>query len=416
MPPSYTDSTSVQLEKTREILPDLFERNDTLWALMKVKGDVEKVSPRAMRLPFKTLPAGKFRQTDFDGADLGLGSSGKYTNGTITPLDFVTAVQTTKKQEYATDSKEKALFMVTKKDVGDAMWTLRASLDILLQTPGTGQIGILKSGSGTNSWTLDAPFGAALILEGMTVNLYDTTFATKRVGDYVVQTVDIENNIITVDQHTNAADTDLLVIEGLSGANPVSLFGLPYHHSNAATGTWLGLDRSLVPGIRTPAVNANGGTLTPFHLRLALNKSRLRLGVDSNPGEFFWYGHVAQEHAYEDIAEAQIQILKQNNANEGYEPFFRIESMAGVKFKPALHADPSRLDAIRIADWGRAEMKPIDYVKWGEGLYTLPLYGTSGGLKAAQIWYLGVSMQIWCDNPRAGTYIYGLQHTNYGAN
>jgi len=407
MAPSITDSESVSLEKTRPILNDFFTFPDTLWALMK-KREVQKVGQRGMRLPFKAVPAGKFRQSNFDGGDLGLGSAAKFKHGVVNSKDFSVAVQSTKAMEYTTDSKEKAVFMVTKGDVDDAMSILKCQIDALLQTPGTGQIGVMDSGATTTSWVLGGNFGAKLILEGQTVNNYDSTFATKRVGDSEVQTVDIETNTVTVDAapagHQN---TDLIVIEGLSGANPVSLYGIPYHHSNATSGTWLGLDRALVPGIRTPAVNALGGNLTPAHIRLALNKSRMRLGIDTNAGEFIAWMNMAQEASYEDIAQSQIQIVKTANANEGYDPFFAVKTIAGVKIKSGLHADPTRIDFLRLSDWGRAETKPIDYIKWGD-LSTLPIPGTSGGWKAAQIWYMGVAMQIWNQAPRAGTYVYAL--------
>lgn len=404
-----SDSTSLDIEKTRVVLPELYERNDTLWALMKRRMDVEKVGVRAMRLPFKIQPAGKFRQVDFDGGDLGRGNNAKFANGTIAPIDFAVAVESTKKMEYATDSREKSVLKVTMNDVNDAMWTLRTMIDVLLQTPGTGQIGVMSSGAGTTTWTLGGNFKAGLILEGQTVNNYDSTFATKRVGDSVVQTVDEENGIITVDAapagHTN---TDLIVIEGLSGANPVSLYGIPYHHSDATSGTWLGLNRATTPGIRTPAVNANNATLTPAHVRLALNKSRLRLGVDSNPGEFIAYMHVAQQAVYEDIGQSQMLVLKEANANQGFDPFYAVKTIAGVPIKAAKHADRTRIDFLRLSDWGRAEMLAPDYVTWGPGNRIIPIYGTSGGAKAAQVWYVGTSFQIFNQNPRAGAYIYSL--------
>jgi len=407
MAPSVTDSDAVQLEKTRSVVSKLFTFPDTLWSKFENK-QIERISKRAMRLPVKKLPAGKFRMADFDNGDLGLGSSGKYDKMTVATKDMVVSVQTTKAQEYATDSTEKALFKVTKQDVEDATEVFRTLIDSLLQTPGTGQIGVMSSGSAGLDWVLGGNFGSKLILEGQTVNAYDSTFATKRSGDAVVLGNDIETNTISVDAAPSGlTDTDLIVVEGLSGANPVALYGIPYFHSNATSGSVLGLDRATNPGIRTPAVNAGGSNLTPAHIRLALNKSRMRLGIDSKSSEFTAWMGLAQEASYEDIAQAQIQIIKTDNPNEGYDPFFAVKRMAGVNILSGLHADPTRIDFLRMGDWGRAEMKPIDYVKWGD-LSTLPLVGASGGYKAGQIWYLGASIQFWNQNPRAGAYIYAL--------
>ncbi len=408
MAPTITDSEAVSLEQTRDVVKALFLFPDTLWSLMSGKMDVVKIGQRALRLPFKQKPAGKFSMSNFDNGDLGLGSSGKYGKMTVATKDMTVAVQTTKAQEYSSDSKEKALFKVTKQDVADATEVFRTLIDCLLQTTGTGQIGVVSSGSGTTSLVLGGNFGSKLMLEGQTINRYDSTFATKRTGDMEILTNDIETNTITIDADAAAAaDGDLLVIQGLSGANPVALYGIPYFDSNAASGTILGLNRADYPGLRCPGVNAGGSNLTPAHVRLALNKSRMRMGIDQKSGVFTAWMNMAQEASYEDVAQSQIQIIKQANANEGYDPFFAVKTIAGVNIKTGLHADPTRIDFLRLGDWGRAEMKSIDWVDWG-GQSVLPLVGSSGGYKAGQIQYLGFSGQFFNSNPRSGAYIYGL--------
>jgi hypothetical protein len=50
---------------------------------------------------------------------------------------------------------------------------------------------------------------------------------------------------------------DVIVHDGLSGAQQVSLFGIKYHQNNATTGTWLSLNRATYPvQLATPRVNA----------------------------------------------------------------------------------------------------------------------------------------------------------------
>ena len=56
------------------------------------------------------------------------------------------------------------------------------------------------------------------------------------------------------------------------------LYGVPYHHSNASTGTWLGFSRSTTPEIRANRVNAGGQALTLPLPRLAMNKIGNRTG------------------------------------------------------------------------------------------------------------------------------------------
>ena len=52
---------------------------------------------------------------------------------------------------------------------------------------------------------------------------------------------------------------DKIVTDGITApASLPGLFGVPYHHSNASTGTWLGFCRSITPEISANRVNAGG--------------------------------------------------------------------------------------------------------------------------------------------------------------
>ena len=46
-------SVALQLEKVRDKLPLLYERDDILLTMIQQRGDVERVSSRNMRLPFR---------------------------------------------------------------------------------------------------------------------------------------------------------------------------------------------------------------------------------------------------------------------------------------------------------------------------------------------------------------------------
>ena len=66
---------ALQLEKVRDKVPLLYERDDVLLSMIQQRGDVEKVSSsRTMRLPLQVNPGGKAGSYNADGGDLGLGS------------------------------------------------------------------------------------------------------------------------------------------------------------------------------------------------------------------------------------------------------------------------------------------------------------------------------------------------------
>ena len=71
----------------------------------------------------------------------------------------------------------------------------------------------------------------------------------------------------------------MIVHDGLTGAQPTSLFGILYHQTNATTGTWLNLNRSVYPvELATPPASGNNSAITPGAVRLAINKVRKALG------------------------------------------------------------------------------------------------------------------------------------------
>ena len=50
---------ALQLEKVRDKVPLLYERDDILLTMIQQRGDVEKVSSRNIRLPLQVNPGGK---------------------------------------------------------------------------------------------------------------------------------------------------------------------------------------------------------------------------------------------------------------------------------------------------------------------------------------------------------------------
>ena len=74
-------SVALQLEKVRDKLPLLYERDDILLTMIQQRGDVERVSSRNMRLPLQIRPGGKAGLANMDGGDLGRGSGNNLRRG-----------------------------------------------------------------------------------------------------------------------------------------------------------------------------------------------------------------------------------------------------------------------------------------------------------------------------------------------
>jgi hypothetical protein len=409
---SNSQTIALQLEKVRDKVPLLYERDDVLLSMIQQRGDVEKVSSRAMRLPLQVNPGGKAGSYNADGGDLGRGSGTAYDVATISPVFYRFAVEITKLVEYASNAREKAIENAAKKEVANGMKQFRAFLDKLMQTAGNGVLGSIATGgiSGT-TFTMNVPPGAALVYVGQTIQLYDSTLTTNRGTANVVACDPITAQTITVDVvPTGTVVGDLIVHDGLSGAQPVSLFGVPYHQNNATTGTWLNLNRATYPvQLATPRVNAGNAALTPANVRLAINKVRKSLGINQ-VGKLIAYTSVEQEHAWENLGISISQIIKEGGSSSGNDLdllFTGRKTMSGVPIKSSVNANQTRVDFLDLSHWGRAVMKDIDFFEIG-GQTVFPIYGASGGIAASYIFYFDTGFQVFDDSPRSGAYIDAL--------
>jgi hypothetical protein len=403
-------TVALQLEKVRTKIPILFERDDMLFTMIE-KREVDEVSSRNMRLPLEIRPGGKAGAFSLDGGDMGRGSGTTYDVAQVTPTAFLLAVELTKLVEEATNMSEKAIENAAKRELANGMKTFRLFMDQITNTSGNCVLGTITVVTGT-VLSLAKPPGATLFYYNETVQVYDSTLTTNR-GTANVTLVDPlgVNNAgvpaITVDAvPAGTVATDVLVYNGVSGANPVGLFGVPYHQNKATTGTWLGLNRATYPvELSTPYVSGNSSALIPSVIRQMINRVRMSLGSAAF-GKPIGYCHYAQEHAWEQLGVTISQIIKEggnSRANDLDLLFTGAKTMAGIPIKPSIHARQDRIDFLDLNHWGRAEIKEIDLHDVG-GQTVFPIYGASGGLAAAQIFYFTTSVQVWTDNPRAGAY------------
>jgi len=402
---------ALQLEKVRVKVPLLYERDDVLLTMIQQRGDVEKVSSRSMRLPLQLVPGGKAGSYNADGGDLGRGSGTTYDVAQVSPIFFRFAVEISKLVEYASNAREKAIENAVKREVANGMKQFRAFLDKLIQTAGNGVLGTISSIAST-TLTMAIPSGAALVYPGQTIQVYDSTLTTNRGSANVVSADPINAQTIVVDVLPGGTvANDVIVHDGLSGAQPTSLYGLKYHQNNATTGTWLNLNRATyTQQLQTPRVNGGNAALVPGYVRLAINKVRKALGI-GQVGKLVAYTSVEQEHAWENLGITISQVIKESGRDGGANDldllFSGRKTMSGVPVKSSINADQTRVDFLDLSHWGRAVMKDIDFFEIG-GQTVFPIYGASGGISAAFIFYFDTAFHLWSDSPRTGAYIDAL--------
>lgn len=403
------DTVALQLEKVRERLPLLYEREGTFYSMLTRRGDVEQVSSRNMRVPLQMKPGGKAGQTSFDGGALGRGSGTRYEVAQLAPLDFKFACELTKRIEYSTNSREKAIANAVTRETANCMAQFRNFLDRYLQTAGDAVLANITV-EADPILTLGTPNLANLMYDNQTVQVFNAALTVNR-GSLEIQSIDYENAQITIDAlPAGTIATDLIVVDGVAAPAPVGIFGVPFHQDDSATGTWLNLDRATFPEIRTPAVDALTAALTTGVIRLALNKIRKALGGEIlMRNRLYACMNVEQEDAYEALAITISEIIKQPSAQQGVDLFFNgKKTMSGIPIHANVHWNPERIDFIALAHWGRAVSKDIDLYEVG-GQTVFPLYNSvDGGLDAAMIFYIVTSFQVWSDSPRVGAFIENL--------
>jgi len=397
----------LELERVLPKVRTLFERDDKFYANIK-KRDVEKISNRQMRIPLELRPGGSFQYFSADGGDLGRGGGPTFDKAVLTAVFMSENIEYTKLAQWATDDDRKSVVNGVRRLTATALDELRRQLDSQMMQAGNGVIGTVTSdtpagGSNVIVLTTDG-FGARLMRFGQTVQIFDVTLATNR-GQGVITNWDVEGKTVSITpQIAGVVGTDLIVTAGLAAPSTLpALFGIPYHHSNASTGTWLGFNRATTPEIRANRVNAAGSALTLPLPRLAINKIGNRIGLDNNFSPNAWC-HPCQAQAYEEIGQLVVQIHKQAK-DENLDMYFGDNmQLAGAPLKRSFNWDKTRIDFVTDEVWGRGEILPIGFYTT-DGRKIFELRGASGGVATADIFYMVVGMQCFVNNPAGCAFI-----------
>lgn len=399
---------ALELERVIPKVRDLFERDDMFYSSVK-KRDVETISQRQMRVPLGLRPGGKFKYWNANGGDLGRGGGPVWDKAVLNSVFVAEAIEYVKLVEYSTNSDRKAVQNAVKRLTATALDELRRQLDSQLMQPGTGVVGTIDSvatSGGVDTYDLTAEFGARLVRPDQTIQVFSSDLLTLR-GSGEITFWDVENSQIQVTPAiAGAIAGDVLVVEGIDApASVPAIFGVPYQHSNASVGTWLGFNRATTPEIRSNRVNGNNAPLTLPLSRLAINKIGNRVGIKNNFKPEAWL-HPCQKQAYEDIGQAAIMIKQENqNRSEGnLNMYFDRMQFAGAPDRPSFSWNKTRIDFVSPEIWGRGEVLPIGFYKT-DGRTIFEVRSSSGGIVASDLFYMVNGCQYFVNNPAATAYI-----------
>ena len=399
-----------EIERLRTKIDAVFESDDLFWANIKPR-NVEVMSYREMRVPIEISPGGAFRYFNPSGGDMGRGGAPKWDKAVVQPVFMSEGIEYQKLAQWSTDDRRKAIINSVRKLTAGATKELRRQLDAQLQQPGDGTVGTISAvttTAGVDTYTLNSDgFGARLVREGQTIQVFDTTLATLRGSGEITQW-DVENKQIQVTPAiAGAVATDRLVVDGIEDPSSMpAVFGVPYHCSNASTGDWLGFNRANFPQVRANRVNGGGSALTLPLPRLAINKIGNRVGIERKFKVLAWM-HPAQQQAYEEIGQL-VSIIQKMAKDEALNMYFGDNmQMAGAPVKAHFNWNQKRIDFIVDSVWGRGEILPLGFYT-SDGRNIFELRGPSGGVATADIFYMVCGFQTFVSNPACLSYIDNL--------
>ena len=409
------DVLALQLEKIEKKIEILFEIDDTFYSQVEKSADATPVNSRDMKIPVQFAPGGYFGQWNSDGGPLGRGSGPSYENAIVPTVDFRYALEWTKKSEWTTDGGTNSIVSNFNRNLAQAMPNFRAHMDSMCMTGGNGVLGTVTAASTAadgDTLVLSNDFGVKLLAEGQKVNIYTADLQTKRTlnGEPEIMFRDVPTRTIKIGPTATAGIIvgDKVLIEGVTGANPVSLLGVPYHVSNSSAGNWLGFSRANYPAVRASRVDAGGAALSLPFPRLALNLLGDRAQSTKKLKLKIWL-HPAQVAAYETLGQqVNVMNIDKKASTQGLDLYFGEDmSMAGVPLQPSFKWNKTRIDMLDMSSWGRAELKKPGFYT-SDGRKYFEVRGADGGVVAATLLYVVASWNLFTSNPQENAYIDNL--------
>ena len=409
----------LQLEALNKVIKLLIEKEATLDSRISERGDITTVSLRSFRVRFQTAFPGNVAMFNLDGGILPAGNFSAWDQGTITPLATVIPVEYSRLMDIIGEGGPAVVSEnpVTK-TLADVAVQMAKNRDQFLQTAGDGKIGQVDptyAGGGANPIILTSqPWGARLVSQGQQVQVMSNVYALR--GTCFI--TNVNNKLgsvqsITVDAvPAGTIAGDFIMVAGVAATTPVFLYGIPYFHNTATTGTYLGINRTQNYVVAN-GVAAGGAPISLPMLRAALNRVKQSLGAGALKSQV-WHTHPSQSQAYEEMGFAKQEILMSSGKMPGFDgltPGTPSLTIAGREILENIHADQTRIDLMAFGSWGKVVWgKSPFWFKNRAGQWVFQIYDPSTGNPTANegCYYLDMR-QYFVDNPQEISSVTGLK-------
>lgn len=440
-----TDTTATQLEQVSKDMVELYNDSDQLAGKVKAKnkGNVT-ISRYLYRQPLELYLGGNFHKINMDGGTLGQGTGMKNTFVTFGFIATARSYIVTDEQASTTGSSEQSNVDVMARQLAKATRQAQIDDDIALHGDGTGKLTNPSSAVSSTTMTFAAAtdtLGINRLVQGMCVDVWDTTGATKRAGAAAVPTyitnIDYANKIVTLSQAITAITaTDLLAFPALDVYGPSTLVsfsstwpaggltngpgltgdsfrhGIQYANDYTTSNYYGGKLKSTISQLLPSRVDGTGSTITFDMVLKGLDLITQRRDKDAMKGLEGIY-HMKQRRS---LFGQGVNISNWNRgqtsdkmpdlmpSNIDYDATF---DTCGVTCSVDLRQDEARVDYLNFSLWGRAQTGDLHFKKVS-GNTVFPCFDVDGNMTTQVQFHLVNEMDYFSRDPGIGLVVDSL--------
>jgi len=447
------DQLSTHLEVVRHVLQPLYEKSSRIAGLIKSKGETTTISRYLYRIPIEKYPGGAFSKYSADGGGLGKGHSLSTTHLTAGYFYSNLAFRLTQEQVETTSGGNQSIIDLMNTELARGIETYQIHDDITLHTDGTGQLtnessDTTAAANSTMTFAgLTDTLGVNRLRPGMTVEVWDATGATKRTtvsGEVpIIIGINTSSKVVTLNENVSGlVDTDILAFVGMDayGPSPLTSFssswptapssqvaaglggdsfrhGIYYVNDNTASNYYLGVQKSDVPELLPAYVSGNSAALDYSMAHKIFTQLQQRRDGDSINTKSGLMGimHMKQR---EQLFNIGVSIVSRdvNGSEFGTMPdllpsnhnYMDTVDFGGIMMYISKRQYEDRVDFVNFDNWGRAQVKDIDYFTRLDGSKFFEGRNSSGGVTAEYSWFLTCAMDWYCVDPGSQGYIDSL--------
>lgn len=441
MAATITDTISSHLEQVAEDLAVYWQYDGQLTG--KIGPSKRAEATRYLyRIPVELYMSGTFGKYIADGGDMLAGSGRRETHLTAGFFDSLIAFEITKEQIDLSRTSTQARVNTLSRTLAQAMVVLGGYDNIHLHGDGTGLLTAAASSSPGGTQLVFAAatdgLGVNQVFEGMWVDVWDSTGATKRAGGpYRITAIDWGTKTVTFGASvTGIAGTDRLAVynadiygpstlvsfsstwPGGGLSNGPGLTGDSFRHGiryvNDATGAnyYLGRQKSSITQLLPSVHNAASASLTYFMGERVKNDIIQRRGPEVLDG-MIGVMHMRQKEVLQDLGTNIVRLMggPQGVKLSDLQPSSKYADTFYYADIPCFISriqDRARVDFFNPKLWGRVEGHPSQFYDV-DGTRLFPLRVASNSHLAAGLEFKVVQKFDWvCHDPGASGYIHSL--------